>query len=152
MKGFALAAIVTACVLGVWGCSSERYATRHRGGTPRDSAETMTTKDVVALSRAGIGPDVIIKMINTTGSTFQLRTPDVVALADSGVVDTVIHAMLSADGSAEQGSRRAVVHALPSDYYWWYGPPSYYDPWFYGRPRPYFGVRFYGGFRGHRRW
>jgi hypothetical protein len=152
MRGFTLAAIVAASIIGVWGCSSERYATRHRGDLPRDSSVTMTTKDVVALSRAGVGPEVIIKMINTTGSTFQLRTRDVIALADSGVVDTVIHAMLSADASTEPGSRRAVVHVVPSDYYWWYGPPYYYDPWSYGRPGPYFGARFYGGFRGHRRW
>jgi len=150
MKGFALAAIVAACVLGVWGCSSEQYTT-HRRGAPKDSLATMTKHDIVALTKAGIGPEVIIKMINTTGSTFQLRTPDVIALADSGVVDTVIHAMLQADVSSEKGDRTRVVHYVPSDYYWWYGAP-YYDPWwYYGRPGPYYGFRAYGGFHGWRR-
>jgi hypothetical protein len=113
----------------------------------------MTKQDVVALTKAGIGPDVIIKMISTTGSTFQLRTPDVIALADSGVVDTVIHAMLQADESSEKGDRTRAVHFVPSDAYWWYGPPYYYNSWWYGRPGPYFGFRAYGGFHGRgRRW
>jgi hypothetical protein len=151
MRGFALGAIVAACIVVMSGCTSERYTTRHREA-PKDSVATMTTKDVVALSKAGIGPEVIIKMISTSGSTFQLHTPDVIALADSGVVDTVIHAMLSAEGPAGEGSRTRVVHVVPSDAYWRYGPPYYYDPWYYGRPGPYFGARFYGGFRGHHRW
>jgi hypothetical protein len=111
----------------------------------------MTKEDVIALTKAGVGDDVILKMISTSGSTFRLHTPDVILLADSGVADTVIHAMLQADGSSRKDEHAAVVRHYPPDYYWWFDYP-FYDPWYwpayYGWPRPYYGFRVYGGFHG----
>jgi hypothetical protein len=150
MKRFAVVAIAAVCILGASGCTSERYAT-HGRRSPQDSLAMMTKEDVIALTKAGLGNDVIVKMINTTGSTFRLRTPDVITLADSGVADTVIHAMLQADGSSRKEERRTAVGYYPPDYYWWYGYP-YYDPWYwsgyYAWPARYYGVRVYGGFHG----
>jgi hypothetical protein len=93
MKRFGVAAIAAVCMLGVLGCASERYATHSRMGS-QDSLAMMTKEDVIALTKAKVGNDMILKMISTTGSTFRLHTPDVIMLADSGVADTVIHAML----------------------------------------------------------
>jgi hypothetical protein len=150
MKGFAVVAIAAVCILGASGCTPERYAT-HARRSGQDSLAMMSKEDVIALTKAGIGNEVIIKMINTTGSTFRLHTPDVIELADSGVTDTVIHAMLQADGSSRREDRPAPVGYYPYDYYWWYGYP-YYDPWYwsgyYAFPRPYYGIRMYGGFHG----
>ena len=150
MKGFAVAAIAAVCILGASGCASEHYAT-HARRSLQDSLAMMTKEDVITLTKAGVGNDVIMKMINTTGSTFQLHTPDVVALKQSGVADTVIHAMLQADGSSQNEERTTMVHYYPPDYYWWGGYP-YYDPWYwpgyYGWPGRYYGVRVYGGFHG----
>jgi hypothetical protein len=148
MKRFAAVAIAALCILGASGCTSERYAT-HARGSPQDSLAMMTKEDVIALTKAGLGNDVIIKLISTTGSTFRLRTPDVITLADSGVADTVIHAMLQADGLSRREEQRMVNRYYPPDYYWWAGDP-YYDPWYwsgyYGWPGPYYGARVYSGF------
>lgn len=150
MKGFAVAAIAAVCILGASGCASDQYAT-HARRSPQDSLAMMTKEDVITLTKAGVGNDVIMKMINTTGSTFQLHTPDVVALKQSGVADTVIHAMLQADAPPQNRERTSMVHYYPPDYYWWGGYP-YYDPWYwsgyYGWPAPYRGVRVFGGFHG----
>lgn len=153
MKRFAVVAIVAVCILGASGCMSERYATHDRRSS-QDSLAMMTKEDVIALTKAGVGNNVILNMIKTTGSTFQLRTPDVIQLADSGVADTVIHAMLRADESSGKEKHTTVVGYFPPDYYWWYDYP-YYDPWYwgpsYGWPGPYYGIRVYGGGHWHFR-
>ncbi len=153
MKKIAVAVLAAVCILGASGCVPEHYATRAQG-TPQDSLVVLRQEDVIALTKAGISNDVIVRMINTTGSTFRLRTPDVIALADSGVADTVIHAMLLADESSRKEDRPTVYRTYPYDYYWWGGYP-YYDPWFwpsyYWAPRAYYGVRVFGGFHGHGR-
>ena len=153
MKKIAVAVLAAVCVLSASGCAPEGYTTRVQG-MPQDSLVVLRQEDVIALTKAGIGNDLIVRMINTTGSTFRLRTPDVIALADSGVADTVIQAMLSADGSSKKEDRPAVFRTYPYDYYWWAGYP-YWDPWFWPSyswsPRAYYGVRFVGGFHGHGR-
>lgn len=150
MKGIAVVAVAAMCVLGASGCTSERYTT-HARRSEQDSLAMMTKEDVIALTKAGVGNNVILGMINSTGSTFRLYTPDVIELADSGVADTVIHAMLHADGSSRKEERRTAAGYYPPDYYWWWGYP-YYDPWYwspyYAWPGPYYGVRMYGGFHG----
>ena len=155
MKGFAVIAIAAVLALVASGCASERYAT-HANGSPNDSLAVMTNHDVIALTKAGVGTNVILRMINSSGSVFRLHTPDVIALSDSGVADTVIHAMIQKGISSQKEEQAAAPGFYSPDYYWWWGNPNY-DPWFwsgyYGWPAPYYGGWVHHGFhwRGRRR-
>lgn len=54
----------------------------------------MTVNDVIELSRAGVGDDVIIKQIQKKGQHFDLSTSDLLRLKGSGVTNRVIQAMV----------------------------------------------------------
>jgi hypothetical protein len=144
------------------GCGPEYSRQYYRERPPvRDSLALMTKQDIIALSKSRIGDNVIISMINSSGSTFHLRTPDVIELADSGVSDTVIAAMLKTDELPPLGGERH--YAVYPAYYWpdyWWAESPWWSPWyissywgfwggFYGPyhyPRAhYFSPRFYGG-------
>ena len=148
--------------LAAAGCAPEysRYRYRDRPQV-RDSLALMTAQDVIALSKARIGDNVIITMINNSGSAFHLRTPEVIALADSGVSDTVISAMMRTDESWGGGEGPGRYSAGYPPYFWW-GASPWWSPWYFssywgGFYRPYFyhrafapnfgGVRYrsYGG-------
>jgi len=50
--------------------------------------------DVVKLSRAQVGEDVILSYVQNSGSTYKLSSEDIIRLKSDGVSDRVIHAML----------------------------------------------------------
>jgi hypothetical protein len=151
---------VLAIALAAAGCGPEYSLYRHRERPPvQDSLALMTKQDVIALSKAKLGDNVIIGMINNSGSTFHLRTPDVIELADSGVSDTVISTMMKTDEPWGGGEGSGRYYAgYPPNYYWW-GVSPWWSPWYYssywgywgGFYRPYYYYRphapFYGGFR-----
>jgi hypothetical protein len=57
-------------------------------------AEAATTADqLVALQRAGLDDDILIALIQTDGSTFQLSADDILELHRQGLSNKVIHAM-----------------------------------------------------------
>jgi hypothetical protein len=88
----------------------------------------MTKDDVIKLSQAGVGDDVIIRMLDASGSTFRLKTIDVVELADSGVSDRVISEMMQERERSKEGER--------SGGYFYYSPfygfatYPFWDPWY----------------------
>ena len=51
-------------------------------------------QDVIYLTRHQLGPEVIIKHIESTGSRFNLSTEDIVTLKDAGVDEAVIETMV----------------------------------------------------------
>ena len=148
MKGFAVIAVVAVLALVATGCGSGRYAT-HASGMADDSLAVLTKQDVIAMTKARVGANVILGMINRSGSVFSMNTQDVIALSDSGVADTVIHAMVQTGTSSSKKVLAAAPGFYSPDYYWWWGDPSY-DPWFwsgyYGWAGPYYGVQVHPGF------
>jgi hypothetical protein len=52
-----------------------------------------TTSQLVELSRAGLDDDILIALIQTDGSTFQLTADDILVLHKQGLSDRVIRAM-----------------------------------------------------------
>lgn len=52
-----------------------------------------TAEQLVALSRAGLSDDILIVLIQTDGSTFQLSADDILALHRQGLSNAVIRAM-----------------------------------------------------------
>lgn len=58
--------------------------------------EALTNNQIVELTKAGLGEDVIITMVKTSQTNFSVGFPDIVALKKAGVSDTVIKAMIQA--------------------------------------------------------
>lgn len=159
MKSIIRAAGVLVVILTLAGCASERssyYGQQHRRHGAVDSTALMSKADVIKMSQAKLGDGVIINMIKSTRSQFDLRSQDVVELADSGVSDSVINAMIATTNPHEKVEHGHPYYAYP-DWYW-YAYDPFWDPW-YGSfyfgigprfYRPYVGFYARGGFRGHR--
>ena len=123
----AAAAMSISLVLG--GCAAGYHGSYIRGRSSEpDSLALMTKEDVIELSQAGVGDDVVISMLDASGSNFHLRTKDVVELADSGVSDRVISAMMKKREQFGEGE------SAPGYYYYspFYGFAMYpfWDPWY----------------------
>ncbi|MCX6911056.1 MAG: hypothetical protein NTY01_23855 [Verrucomicrobia bacterium] len=142
---------------------------------------TLTSSDIVKMSKAGISDDVIIQTIQSTGSNFHLTAEDVESIKRDGVSDRLVAAMQTARPAAPSAATpvappvpvvrepsgrdyvgglvdQPIVRALPV------APPVYYEappttiyyysyPCYYPAPRYYCGppVRFYFGYGGGRR-
>jgi hypothetical protein len=156
--------VLVSALVGV-GCAPEHYAQRARtAAVPEDTIALMTNKDVVALSKAGVGDDVIIDMMDVSGSDFSLRPQDVVELADSGVSDKVISAMVRTGKSSQYTDGSGGYYYYPP-YYWDAGYPFWY-PWYPGFSMglsfrslyvhrlyaPFYGFRGYRGYNGGGHW
>ena len=57
-------------------------------------AEAVTIRDIVELSRAGLNAQILIALIETDGSRFDLEPAQILELKSEGVDDAVIIAML----------------------------------------------------------
>lgn len=60
----------------------------------------MSIGDVEALTRAGVGADLIISQIHASHSVFRLNSNDIIALKDAGVSEDVIDAMINSRTTA----------------------------------------------------
>jgi len=141
--------------LAAAGCAPEYSSYRYREHRPvRDSSMLMTKQDVIALSKAKIGDQVIVDMLRRSGSTFVLRTPDVIELADSGVSDTVISAMMKGDELWGGGGPPPRAYAWYPPYYYdsyWWSTYPWWSPWYLSGWYGYWGgfYRPYYSYRGH---
>ena len=57
-------------------------------------AEAVTIRDIIELSKAGLGDSVLLALIEVDHSVFAIDAPTVKKLKDAGVSDTVIVAMI----------------------------------------------------------
>jgi hypothetical protein len=71
--------------------------------------EILTNKNIIDLTNAGLGNDVIISQINASAGKFTLTTNDIIALKKSKVTDEVITAMIN-----KGGSKKPVVTTEPA--------------------------------------
>jgi hypothetical protein len=122
------AAVVFALSLVLGGCAAEQYGQhgRERSAAP-DTLALMTKEDVIDLSKAKVGDDVIISMLDASGSYFHLRTKDVVELADSGVSDKVISVMIKREGPRREMSGGGYYYYPP---FYGYAMYPFWDPWY----------------------
>jgi len=58
--------------------------------------------DVVAMSEAGVPPDIIIRKMEVSDSKFDIGTDDILRLKRRGVADEVINAMLNTTDAARE--------------------------------------------------
>lgn len=92
----------------------------------------VSTADVVAMSTAGVDPNVIVKHVQIHGTASRLETADLIYLQRSGVDPRVVQAMQSgpiATASAPAPPPRVVVE----EHY--YAAPRYYGPAYRHFPR-----------------
>ena len=61
---------------------------------PAASAGAATIQDLVKLKAAGLSDDILIALIESDGSVFQLKADDVISLRKQGLSERVIMAML----------------------------------------------------------
>jgi hypothetical protein len=149
-----MAAILLACSVSWFGCTTERSVSHHRDTArgKNDSLAAVVKHDVVEMKKAGIGDDVVINLLRASDSFFPMYTRDVVELADSGVSDSVINAMIlgfqtrSRDRNSGPPSYYAPYYSYWSNPYWYLGDPYYYTSRPFGFYRPYYG---FGSFSRH---
>lgn len=63
-----------------------------------------TAEQLVGLSRAGVSDDILITLIQSDGSTFQLSADDILKLHNGGLSDAVIRAMQATAKRTTPGS------------------------------------------------
>jgi hypothetical protein len=63
------------------------------GGTP-DPAWAVSTRDLIELSKAGLGDEVLVALIEADGTVFNLDAPRILELRAAGISERVITAML----------------------------------------------------------
>ncbi len=140
MKRFVCAALVAGCALIVAGCGPSYYAHRSAWHRLPDSTSAVTKQQIIAMTKAGVGDDVIIGLIRNSGTWYRLNSRDVIELADSGVTDKVIGAIIRTTEAPSDSSRGEYYSAYP--YYGMYGYPyAYWYPWY-----PSFSFTYWGGF------
>ncbi len=98
----------------------------------------MTPDDVIGMTRAGVGAEVITRQIESTRSRFELTAGEIVRLKREGVTDEVITAMID---TAERDESHASEWGMsPYDFWYGYSGPLYYGfpyggiPYGYGAP------------------
>lgn len=97
-----------------------------------------SVNEVVAMSRAGVDPQLIINYVNTSGVAAPATAQDVIYLHQQGVPTPVIQAMQT----PAQAAPTAIASSGPVlvDQVHHYGPPVFYGPPPYCEPRVAFGV------------
>ena len=90
--------------------------------------------DVLKLSRAQIGEQIIVNYVQSSGTVYNLASKDIVYLKTQGVSDNVISAMLTQRSRLELAAQSAQAHATtapngppPSDATTVPTVPSYFD-------------------------
>jgi hypothetical protein len=64
-----------------------------------DNQETLTNSTIVALTKAGLGSNVIMQKINSSRCNFKTSTDDLIALKKAGISDEVIRLMIEVANS-----------------------------------------------------
>ena len=104
-------------------------------GADRDSVtrrhpildERLTVAQVIAMTREGVGEELVITQIGNQGITSRPTANDLIALKNAGVSDRVVLAMQNSPDVESLGQRRPVI---VEEHYWgripdpFCGPPS----------------------------
>jgi outer membrane lipoprotein SlyB len=59
-----------------------------------EKQQQLNVNDIIAMSQAGVSPDTIISMIDSSKSTFNLTSAEVIKLKNAGVSEKVINHMI----------------------------------------------------------
>jgi Glycine zipper len=108
------------------------------------AAGAATPGEVVAMSRAGVNPQLIVNYINTSGVAQPASAQDVIYMTQQGVPPEVIQAMQTPRVASVQQAAYVPPPGPVVVEQVYYGPPPCYGPPCYGPcgPRVGFGVSF----------
>lgn len=78
-----------------------------------EESQPLTIGDIVALTKAGVGDDLIIKQIRLSRTIFRLKSGEIIELRDAGVSEPVVDCMLDtlADFQHTDGINRSEAMA-----------------------------------------
>lgn len=147
-SGAAIGAGIGALTGNVFGAQLDEVAMQNRAMIATQLGRQVqpgsaTTGEVIAMSRAGVAPNLIINYIQTSGVAAPATAQDVIALHQQGVRPEVIQAMQSpvAPSGVQQASYVAPAPPVVVEEVYDYGPPVCYGPPPHCAPRVGFGVR-----------
>jgi uncharacterized protein YcfJ len=104
--------------------NQQAYARARQQRIAATAASAVTLGDVVSMSKAGVGDEVIVTQLETKGLAHRVTTNDIILLKQQGVSDRVINAM---QRSAEPRPVTVAQPVIVEEYY--YPPPApYYVP------------------------
>ena len=78
-----------------------------------EQGRPLSVDDVQALSRAGIGDDLIISQIRNSRTIYHLTTADIIALKNSGVSERVIDFMINTPSQTPSAQVAGVIGPSP---------------------------------------
>lgn len=90
----------------------ERKTAQQIAQATAPAANIVSVDDVIRLTQSGVGEEVIISSIHSSGTTFHLAATDIIALHQQGVNDRVIQAMIDS-GRRVAARSRVVVEPEP---------------------------------------
>lgn len=94
MKRFFISALLLTGALPHY-CHAQARISRPAAKGPAARGETLTNKGVIALTGAGLSPELIVAKMEGSACAFDLSADGLVALKKAGVTDAVLQAMLS---------------------------------------------------------
>jgi hypothetical protein len=78
-------------------------------------AAALTVRDVIELSKAGVGDEILLALIDVDHRVYTLSPEDVKAMKQAGVTDTVVVALIRSgrDTAAEPAAQAEAVPSVP---------------------------------------
>ncbi len=128
--------IIGSILLMISGCSSFIYF--------RERA--LSIDDIINMSKANAGKDIIIRQIEVTHSKFRLETADIIRLKNENVDDEVIEYMIASDFTPDAFSWEYGYR--PYDYWYYHYDNYYYPPYYPVYDYNYYYSPFWDGLRG----
>ncbi len=108
-----LTAVLT--VLAITGCS--QFVTT--------SPRSMEVEDIINMTKAGVGSDVIKRQIEVTNSKFRLDADQIIQLKKNGVEDKILEVMIDSGDVPEHFDWEYGYGYSPYDYW-----TNYYNNWY----------------------
>ena len=118
-----------------------------------EQSQPLTVADVKALSKAGIGDDLVLSQIRNSRTVYHLSTADIVDLKAAGVSERIIDFMINTPTQIQSAQVAGVVGATPPqpvveqvvvdpgpEYFWvggawvWFGDRWLWHPGYWHRP------------------
>jgi hypothetical protein len=100
------------------------------------AAMAVTNYDLISMTRAGVGDDLIISTMQSRGARLDLSPNGLIALKQAGVSDRVLmSAQNLGAGPAYVAAPPSAVIVTPGPPPYWYGPRPYYRSHIYYRVR-----------------
>jgi hypothetical protein len=136
MKMFRSLLVLTVCGLAVLnsGCATSKPTVA--------AVHPVSVADVEALTKAGMGDDLIISQISSSGTANHLNATDIINLHNAGVSNRVIQYMITTTPAVAPTAVAASAVAAPAPVYYY---PAYEPvyPWWGWCPPVAFAFRFH---------